>query len=172
MKEIKIKYLDGANEVKAIKNGDWIDLYAYDNYIYEVGAFFMVNLGVSMKLPEGYEAHLAMRSGTFKKYGLIQTNAVGVIDESYCGNDDIWHLPVYCLAEPVKPAHDPIHQKEIYDEGDTGKIENKKLFVIKKGDRLCQFRIMKKMQAEEEIKFTKVDNMEDESRGGFGNSGI
>jgi dUTP pyrophosphatase len=81
------------------------------------GEFTLIPLGVSMKLPEGYEAHLAPRSSTFKKWGLLQTNGVGVIDESYCGDGDEWCMPVFA----------------------TRAVE------IAKGDRICQFRIMQKM---------------------------
>ncbi|ETR69777.1 MAG: dUTP pyrophosphatase [Candidatus Magnetoglobus multicellularis str. Araruama] len=98
------------------QHGDWIDLVSSDTYIYTEGMMFNINLGVSIEIPEGYEAILAPRSSTFKKYGLIQTNSVGVIDNSYSGNNDIWMMPVYALKDGI----------------------------VNKGDRICQFRIQKK----------------------------
>ena len=74
----------------------------------------MIPLGVAMKLPEGYEAHIVPRSSTYKNYGLIQTNHMGVVDESYCGDNDQWHMPVFALRDTV----------------------------IHVNDRICQFRIM------------------------------
>ena len=94
-----------------------------------------------MKLPDGYEAHLAPRSSTFKKWGIIQTNGVGVIDNSYCGENDVWMMPVI-----------------------TTKITN-----IKLNDRICQFRIMKKMPSN--IVINTVEHLSDEDRGGFGSTG-
>lgn len=111
---IDIHYLPGAPHLEAIDKGDWIDLYTYEDYVFGPGDFHLVNLGVSMKLPEGYEAHIAPRSSTFKRYGLIQTNSVGVVDSSYCGNDDVWMMPCYATRAVSIP----------------------------KGTRLCQFRIM------------------------------
>ena len=70
-----------------------------------------------MKLPDGYEAHLAPRSSTFKTWGIIQTNSIGVVDNSYSGNNDIWKMPVYATRDTV----------------------------INVNDRICQFRIMSKM---------------------------
>ena len=73
-------------------------------------------MGVSIELPEGYEAIMAPRSSTFKRWGIIQTNSIGVIDNSYCGDDDIWMMPVYATRDVEIPA----------------------------GTRICQFRIQKK----------------------------
>jgi dUTP pyrophosphatase len=89
----------------------------------------------------GYEAHLVPRSSTFKNYGLIQTNHMGVIDNTYCGNDDIWKFP----ALSTKPTK------------------------VKKGDRICQFRIVKQQP---EITIETVDNLEGKNRGGLGSTGV
>ena len=81
MIEIKIKYLDGATKLKRIQQGDWIDVYAYEDVILHQGESALVSLGFAMEFPAKYEAHLAPRSSTFKKWGVIQTNSVGVIDK-------------------------------------------------------------------------------------------
>lgn len=139
--EIKIKYHDAElGKIEKIPVGDWIDLRAAETVYMDAGDFKVISLGISMKLPEGYEAHVLPRSSTFKKWGIIMTNSMGVIDESYCGNNDIWGFPA--LA---------IRGTKIY-----------------KGDRICQFRIVKKMP---EVTFTEVNNMEDADRGGFGSTG-
>lgn len=115
MEKIKIKYFTDIDPIESISVGDWIDLRcAKDIQLYK-GEFFLIPLGVAMKLPDGYEANIVPRSSTFKKYGIIQTNSFGVIDNSYSGNNDQWFMPVYA----------------------TQNIE------IKKNDRICQFRINK-----------------------------
>lgn len=140
--EIKIKYHDpDIAHLGLEQHGDWIDLRSAENCFIEPGEFKIISLGVSMKLPEGYEAHVCPRSSTFRNFGLLQANSMGIIDEAYCGEDDIWGFPAY----------------------------SPKGSIIRKGDRICQFRIMKKM---EPVTFTEVDHMEDESRGGFGSTGM
>lgn len=117
--EIKIKYHDNElEEIKKIEQGDWIDLRSRINYTGAKGDYVEIPLGVSMLLPEGYEAHVVPRSSSFKKFGFIQTNGVGIIDESYCGDNDEWKLPVYFVRDGI----------------------------INKGDRICQFRIIQKMK--------------------------
>lgn len=123
------------------ENGDWIDLRAAETYHLYPNKFYLINLGVSMKLPDGYEAHIVPRSSTFKKWGLIQTNGVGIIDNSYCGEDDVWMMPVITT----------------------------KIATIETNDRICQFRIFKKMP--ENITFNSVEHLTDENRGGFGSTG-
>ena len=153
MIDIKIKYFEGATKLEKIDKGDWIDVYAREEVILYKNDFALVPLGFAMQLPQGYEAHLAPRSSTFKKWGIIQTNSVGVIDESYCGDNDEWKMPVYCL--------------ETRHTIDT-MIGTVPCTIIKKGDKIGQFRIMKKM---EEVKFTEVDSLGNEDRGGFGSTG-
>lgn len=118
MEQILIKYFDKDMEkLELIGNkSDWIDLRASEEVKFKKGEFKLVPLGVAMKLPTGYEAHIAPRSSTFKNFGVIQTNSTGVVDNSYSGDEDMWKMP--CLAMR-----------------DT---------VIHKGDRICQFRIMQK----------------------------
>lgn len=101
----KLSYVDGKS--------DWIDLRAAKRYELKSGEFALIDLGVSIKVPEGFEAHLAPRSSTFKNYGLLQTNSVGVIDSSYCGDNDIWKMPVYATRDTVVEINDRICQFRI-----------------------------------------------------------
>lgn len=114
--KIKIKYF--TNKIEKLRyidgKSDWIDLRAAEDVELKSGDFKLIPLGVAMKLPEGYEAHVVPRSSTFKNYGIIQTNSFGVIDETYCGDDDQWYMPVYAIRDTI----------------------------IFKNDRICQFRIM------------------------------
>lgn len=114
---IKIKYFTDRIDKLAYIGGksDWIDLRAAEDVDLKKGEFRLIPLGVAMKLPKGYEAHLVPRSSTFKNFGIIQTNHMGVIDETYCGSNDQWHFPAYALRD----THISIN------------------------DRICQFRIMK-----------------------------
>lgn len=116
MKTIKIKYLsDKIEKLKYIDGkSDWIDLRSAEDIELKKGEFKLIPLGIAMQLPEGYEAHIVPRSSTFKNYGIIQTNHMGVVDETYCGDNDQWFMPVYALRDTT----------------------------IKTNDRVCQFRIM------------------------------
>ena len=116
METIKIKYFNDKLEKLTYIDGksDWIDLRAAEDVDLKKGEFKLIPLGVAMQLPQGYEAHVVPRSSTFKNFGIIQTNHHGVIDCSYCGDNDQWFVPV--LA--VRDTH------------------------ISFNDRICQFRIM------------------------------
>ncbi len=132
---IKIKYFDESMpklEFIEGKKSDWIDLRAAEELFIPANTFAMIHLGVAMKLPEGYEAHIAPRSSTFKKWGIIEVNSVGIIDESYAGDGDEWMMPVYAIR-------------------DTN---------IHKGDRVCQFRIMEKQPTVQfvEVKHLEDEN--------------
>ena len=117
MKKIEIKYF--SDEIEKLRyidgKSDWIDLRASEDVVLKKGEFKLIPLGIAMKLPEGYEAHVVPRSSTFKNFGIIQTNSFGVIDNSYCGDDDMWHFPALAIRDTE----------------------------IHKNDRICQFRIMK-----------------------------
>lgn len=130
--EIKIKEITPGCMPKKTSKGDWVDLATAENIELEVGQFTLIPLGVAMQLPEGYEAIVAPRSSTFKKFGIIQTNSVGVIDESYCGDSDEWKLPV--LA--------------------TRKVS------IPKGTRLCQFRLFVHQPCIEFVKVDTLGNQD------------
>ena len=116
MQEIKIKYFDDEIEKLCYIDGksDWIDLRAAKDVVLKKGDFALIPLGVAMQLPAGYEAHVVPRSSTFKNFGIIQTNHQGVIDCSYCGDNDQWFMPVLAVRDTE----------------------------IHKNDRICQFRIM------------------------------
>lgn len=101
----KLTYIDGKS--------DWIDLRAAEEVELKAGDFKLINLGVSMKLPEGYEAHIAPRSSTFKNYGLLQVNSVGVVDNSYSSDKDIWRMPVWATRDTVVHVNDRICQFRI-----------------------------------------------------------
>ena len=103
----RLKYIDGKS--------DWIDLRASEEVELKAGDFKLIPLGVAMQIPEGFEGHLAPRSSTFKTWGLIQTNSVGVIDCSYCGDDDMWRMPVYATRDTVIHVNDRVAQFRIIE---------------------------------------------------------
>ena len=117
MKKVKIKYF--SNKISPITfnlKGDLVDLRSADTIVLKKGDFALIPLGIGMKLPKGYEAHIVPRSSTFKNWGILQTNSVAIIDNSYCGDEDEWKYPVYATRD-VR---------------------------IHLNDRICQFRIVKK----------------------------
>lgn len=129
--EIKIKYhANNLKKIETIEIGDWIDLRAAENVTLKAGEFKLISLGISMKLPEGYEAHVVPRSSTFKNWGVLQTNSCGIIDNSYSGDNDIWRFPVYAVRDTE----------------------------IKINDRICQFRIVKKQPPIEFTEVTQLDD--------------
>lgn len=103
----KLTYIDGKS--------DWIDLRAAEDVEFHAGEFKLVNLGVSMELPKGYEAHVVPRSSTFKNYGLLQTNSCGIIDQTYCGQNDIWRWPAYATRDTIVHVNDRICQFRIVE---------------------------------------------------------
>ena len=103
----RLKYIDGKS--------DWIDLRAAERVELKAGDFKLISLGVSMRIPEGYEAHLAPRSSTFKTWGIIQTNSVGVVDFSYNSHYDVWKMPVYATRDTVIEVNDRICQFRIVE---------------------------------------------------------
>lgn len=147
--EIRIKYFEGAVRLKKIAKGNWIDVYANKDMFIKEGERAMIPLGFALELPKGYEAHLAPRSSTFKTWGIIQTNSVGVVDDTYIGDNDQWHMPVFCL------------QGKDLNEDIKGTF-------IKRGDKIGQFRTMEVMG---DIELLEVDSFGNEDRGGFGTTG-
>jgi len=156
MLKLKVKYHDpNMPRLKKLDVGDWIDLYVVDvlnlpafrwdeeKKGWEIfsGDIVKVSLGISVELPLGYEAHIAPRSSLFKKHKLILTNSIGIIDNSYCGNEDIWKGYLYCL------------------QGHT---------ILKKYERILQFKIVKNMPP---IYIEEVDDLRNKNRGGFGSTG-
>lgn len=135
--KIKIKYFENAlgqkqDPVVIRANGDWVDLCANETYNIRKGELKLIRLGVGMILPDGYEAHLAPRSSTFKKWHILQANSVGVIDNSYSGDNDEWMMPVVAMEDTT----------------------------VERGDRICQFRIMER-QPQVEFEEVKHLNAED-----------
>lgn len=115
---LRIKYFDkNIEKLKKTEKEDWIDLRSAIDISLKKGDFALIPLGVGMVLPDGYEAHIVPRSSTFKNWKIIQTNSVGIIDNSYSGENDQWMMPVYAVEDTK----------------------------IKKNDRICQFRILEKM---------------------------
>lgn len=147
---IKIKYIKDIVPIEILPQGNWIDLRAGEDMFIPEGSFAMIPLGVAMKLPKGYEAIVAPRSSTFKNYGLIQTNSIGIIDSSYCGDEDEWKLPVYCLIGNTEAS------------GIKGTL-------IRKNDRICQFRLFENQPKE---KLFTVEKLGKANRGGFGSTGM
>lgn len=141
--KIKVRMIeDGIQKFELIDNkSNWIDLRSAEDMDFQKGDFKLIPLGFSMQLPEGYEANIVPRSSTFKNFGLLQTNSMGVIDSSYCGDEDYWFFPALAMR-------------------DTS---------VKKGDRICQFRIVESMQNAE---FIQVDVLGNPNRGGHGSTGI
>ena len=117
METIKIQYLN--DEIERLRyidgKSDWIDLRCARRMELKKGDFALIPLGVAMALPAGYEAHVVPRSSTFKTWGLLQTNSMGVVDYTYRGDGDQWRMPAYATRDVT----------------------------IEKNARICQFRIVR-----------------------------
>lgn len=121
MEKITIQYLNDEIERLCYIDGksDWIDLRAAERVELKAGEFKLIHLGVAMQLPKGYEAHIAPRSSTFKNFGIIQANSVGVVDESYCGPNDWFYFPAIALRDTVIEVNDRICQFRIMEHQPT-----------------------------------------------------
>lgn len=126
------------------EKSNWIDLRVSEDISLNTGEYKLIPLGVAMKLPDGFEAIVAPRSSTFKNFGIIMTNSIGIIDNSYSGNNDQWHFPAYALRDTK----------------------------INKGDRICQFRIQRSINSELNVNINVVERLEGADRGGIGSTGI
>ncbi|MDD5935794.1 MAG: dUTP diphosphatase [Clostridiales bacterium] len=115
MEKIRIKYFSKDIEKLRFIDGksDWVDLRSAIDVELKKDEFKLIPLGVGMQLPEGYEAHMVPRSSTYKNFGIIQTNSMGVIDESYCGDNDQWYFPAYALRDTKISVNDRIAQFRI-----------------------------------------------------------
>ena len=146
MKKIKIRYIhhmqygSRLEPIAKISVGDWIDLRAAEDVRLKAGEYARIPLGVAMELPKGYEALIAPRSSTFGKHGIMLANSIGIIDESYKGDDDEWNFLAYAVRDTI----------------------------IIRGDRICQFRIIKHQP---KICFEVVDRLGNKNRGGIGSTG-
>lgn len=138
---IKVKYHADIDPLKQIVIGDAIDVRAAEDVDLKYMEHTNISLGFSCQLPKGYFALLLPRSSTFKRWGIIQSNSGGVIDESFCSDEDVWAMPVVALRTDVH---------------------------IKKNERIGQFIILPKMPP---VQFETVDTLGNEKRGGFGSTG-
>ncbi len=111
--EIKIKYVRDVDKINKLAVGDWIDLRAAETVEFKAGEYKQIPLGVAMQLPKGYEAIVAPRSSTFKKYGVLLANSIGIIDESYCGDGDEWQFLALAMRDTVIPKNERICQFRI-----------------------------------------------------------
>jgi dUTP pyrophosphatase len=131
--QLKIKYLDPTLEkIKIVKNSDWIDLRSAIDIELKEGEYKLIPLGVAIQLPPNHEAHILPRSSTFKHFGIIMTNSMGIVDESYCGNNDQWFFSAYALRYSI----------------------------IHKNERICQFRIVEKQPQLEILEVDILENMD------------
>ena len=161
--KIRIKYFDGATKLEKIKKGNWIDVYARKDMFIPQDERAMIPLGFAFELPDGWEGHLAPRSSTMKSWGLIQTNSVGVVDDTYIGDNDEWHMPVFCLqGKEIEACNatlsDGVTQVNVSVRGTW----------VRKGDKVGQMRIMEVMP---DFELEEVEEFGNEDRGGFGSSG-
>lgn len=139
--QIKIKYFNKELiKPKRITKGDWVDLRAAQTVELKKGEFKLIPLGVAMQLPEGYEAHVIPRSSTFKNFGVIETNSMGLIDETYKGDNDQWFMPVLALRDTI----------------------------ISFNDRICQFRIVEKMPDIDFVEVEMLENEDRGGHGSTG----
>jgi len=150
---VRIKYHDkDLPRLKQAHEGEWFDMFAAENCQIRYGETHMINLGVSIELPDGYEAIIAPRSSTCKHFGIMCVNGIGIIDNAYKGDNDVWHFPA-------------IGCKGFYDALDLFHAETA---IIHKGDRICQMRIQK---CQPEIEFDEVDFLGNADRNGLGSTG-
>lgn len=142
--ELKVLYHDEKfgelERISKIEQGDWIDLRAAETVELKKGEFKIISLGITVVIPDGYEMNIVPRSSTYKNFKILQTNCFGVIDNSYSGFNDIVGFPALAMEDTV----------------------------VHKGDRICQFRLNKKM---ENLDLIEVKEASDKSRGGFGSTG-
>ena len=151
--KIKVKTFNGQKLPVIIDKGDWIDLRAAATCTINPGEYKLLNLGIAVELPKGFEAIVAPRSSTFKNFGIICANSFGVIDNSYNGDMDEWKFPAF---------------------SPTGSM-------IQVGDRICQFRIQLSQKAtiwqkikwllSNGIKIERVEKLNTINRGGIGSTG-
>lgn len=129
--EVKIKYFSDIEKIKKFKYGDWIDLRSAKDVELKAGDFKIIKLGIGMKLPYGWEAHVAPRSSTYKNFGIICANSFGIIDNSYCGDEDEWGFPAIALRDTT----------------------------IHKNDRICQFRVVEKQPSIDFVEVEHLDKV-------------
>ena len=150
----------GLQGIEPTQHGDWIDLYMQNTFIvnagHDKGGVHMINLGIAIKLPKGYEAHMVLRSSTPSKKNIMMANSIGIIDNEYCGNEDYWKIPAIIIDKNINT-------------------------VIDRSERVCQFKVVLSQRATvwQKIKwiFTsgfeleRVRKLDDKNRGGIGSTG-
>lgn len=151
--KIKIKTFGDQVLPEIISKGDWIDLRVAEEYVSDKEEYKLLKLGIAMQLPKGFEAVVAPRSSTFKNWGVLLCNSLGIIDNSYSGDNDEWRFPAYFTRRAF----------------------------IHRGDRICQFRIQLSQKAtfwqkikwllSSGIKIEKVEKLNTINRGGIGSTG-
>lgn len=99
------------------RHGAWVDLACAEDVDMKQGEVRIISLGIRMQLPDGYEGIIAPRSSTCLKHGIMAANSIGIIENDYAGDDDVWGLVAYA----VRDTH------------------------IDRGTRLAQFRVLKTM---------------------------
>ena len=117
LQKIPIRYHNpDLKHIDTIEKGDWIDLRAAENVEILAGQSCKISLGISMQLPAGYEAHIVPRSSTFKNWGVLLTNGMGIIDNCYCGDNDIWAFEAFAVRDTTIHVNDRICQFRIVEK--------------------------------------------------------
>lgn len=156
---MRIKYFEGATKLEVNPKGNLIDVYANEDVFVPYMGYAMIRLGFALALPKGCIAKLYPRSSTFKTWGIIQTNHVGIIDETYCGDNDEWQYPVQCTM-PMQTIKTEINGHKVTIAGTW----------IKKGDKIAQFEIVRATHPLM-YNFEEVEHLDNNDRGGFGSTG-
>ena len=150
--KVKIKYHADIPKLRSAHVGEWIDLYSAEDKFIPLGEYGLISLGVSIELPEGYEAIVAPRSSTFKNFGIVCSCSFGVIDYLYKGDNDVWMFPAICKKDMTNK------DKDFARQGTQ----------IRKGDRIAQFRIQEQQIP---FEFEEVAVLGNPDRGGIGSTG-
>lgn len=134
----KLDFIGGSDK------SNWIDLYTAEDVHLKKGEFTLISMGISAKIPDGTEVRIAPRSSSYKNFKVLFTNSVGIIDTTYCGQDDIWKSPILAMEDTFIPKY----------------------------SRICQFRLNTTMTEEfPSLQIVEVDKLDGENRGGFGSTG-
>lgn len=153
--KIKVLYKEGnPYRMEVIAKGDWIDVYLPERATFLQGEYKLLELKFAAKLPAGYEAHVLPRSSTFGKHGIILGNSMGIIDNTYCGNDDTWKFPAYATRGTYIEAGTRIGQFRI-------QLSQKATIWQRVRDLFCNG-----------VELVEVDELSDKARGGIGSTGV
>ena len=111
MEDIIVRYMDGASKLE--RHGAWIDLACSEDVSMKQGDVRIIPFGINVKMPEGFEGIIAPRSSTCLKHGILMANSIGIIENEYCGNDDVWGFVAYAVRDTFIPAGTRIAQFRI-----------------------------------------------------------